>query len=61
MIILVSSRNNIGFANFFTDNGKSFMKIRNNNGTNIEPCGTPCLTGSHFEDTLSLISFIDTL
>jgi hypothetical protein len=37
----VSSSNNIGIAELFIVLSKSFMYNRNNNGPNINPCGTP--------------------
>jgi len=62
IIMLILSANNIGFAILLMVNEKSFMWMRNSNGPDTEPCGTPRFTCSHLEDTLlSLISFTETL
>jgi hypothetical protein len=39
--MLVSSANNIGITELFIVSSKYFIYNRNNNGPNIDPCGTP--------------------
>ena len=41
----VSSAKSLGFYHKSLD--KSLMKIKNNEGPRIEPCGTPALTAAH--------------
>jgi len=62
IIMVVSSANSIGLANLFMLKERSFIRIRNSNGPNIEPCGTPYFTCIHLEDSLlHLLLFTDTL
>ena len=46
-IILVSSVNKTGLAKGFIVCGRSFTYIIKSSGPRTEPCGTPCLIGSH--------------
>ena len=50
-IHLVSSAYNRVFTVANRD-GMSLMKMRNNSGPSILPCGTPDVTGSRLEDLL---------
>ena len=59
--MLVSSANSIELAILFRVREKSFMYVRKSSGPNIEPWGTPCFTGSHWEvDFFRILSFITT-
>jgi hypothetical protein len=42
IIALVSSAKRIGEEILFGNKGKSLMKIKNNRGPRMDPCGTPC-------------------
>ena len=60
--MLISSGNSIGLANLLLFKERSLIYIRNSNGPNIKPYGTPCFTCTHLEDNLlGLLSFIDIL
>jgi len=62
IIMAVSSAHSIGLANLFMLKERSFICIRNSKGPNIEPCGTPCFTCTHLEESLlGFLLFTDTL
>jgi len=47
IIMLVSSANQIGLDISDIIFGRLLMYKNKNNGPSTEPCGTPCLIGSH--------------
>jgi hypothetical protein len=61
IIMLVSSANKIGLDISDTTFGSSSVYKRKNNGPCIEPCGTPCLAGSHLETYIMELFFNRTL
>jgi hypothetical protein len=53
MMLLVSSANSTIFYFTVFNKGKSFIYMRNNRGSRIEPWGTLCLTSIHCEEASS--------
>ena len=59
--MLVLSANKIGWDISDTNVGRSTIYSKKNNSPSTEPCGTPCLTGSHLEKYFTVLLFNTTL